>query len=100
MIGLPHYLILSGILFGIGAIGVMRRRNFILILLSIEIMLNAVNLSLVAFSSFGQGQGGQIASLFVIAVAASEVAIGLAVAVLFSKRKGQIDTDLVTDLKG
>lgn len=96
---LHHYLILSGILFVIGALGMMRRRNLIMMLLSAEIMLNAVNLSFVAFSSYGQNLGGQVAALFVIAIAASEVAIGLAIAVLVFRKKGEIDTDALTTLK-
>lgn len=89
---LSHYLILSGILFAIGVLGAITRRNFIIVLLSIEIMLNAANLAFVAFSSFGQNPTGQSIVLFVIAVAACEVAIGLAIAVLLFKNKGTIDT--------
>ncbi len=96
---LGSYLILSGILFAIGILGVISRRNLMMVLLSIEIMLNAANLALVAFSSFGGNPRGQVASLFVIAVAACEVAIGLAVAVLVSRKRGIIDTDLLSSLK-
>ncbi len=96
---LLNYLILSGILFSIGIFGVVTRRNIIVILLSIEIMLNAANLSFVAFSSFGNDLSGQVASLFVIAVAASEVAIGLAIAVLLFRKKDTIDTNSVSLLK-
>ncbi|MBI4388469.1 MAG: NADH-quinone oxidoreductase subunit NuoK [Candidatus Omnitrophica bacterium] len=90
---LSHYLIAGGILFTIGAVGVMTRRNIIVILLSIEIMLNAVNLTMVAFSKFAGNVSGQVASLFVIAIAACEVAVGLAVAVLLFRAKNTTDTN-------
>ena len=80
-------IILSAILFSIGALGVMLRRNLIMILLSVEIMLNAANLSFVAFSAMNQNLDGQVMALFVIAVAASEVAIGLALSVLIFKNQ-------------
>lgn len=96
---LHHCLILSGILFTIGAFGMIRRRNLIMMLLSAEIMVNAVNLSFIAFSSFGDNLGGQVAALFVIAIAASEVAIGLAIAVLLFRQKGKIDTGSLATMK-
>ena len=96
---LAQYLILSVILFAIGALGVMTKRNIIMVLLSIEIMLNATNLSFVTFSSFAQNLNGQIASIFVIAIAACEVSIGLAVAVLLFKRKGTVDTQAMDLMK-
>ena len=77
MLTLHHYLIVSAVLFAIGAFGVCTKRNLILILLSIEIMLNAANLSFVAFSSFLNDVGVQAVGLFVIAIAASEVAVEL-----------------------
>ena len=88
-----HYLAVSGILFAIGALGVILRRNIVVILLSIEIMLNAANLTLIAFSSFGGNASGQVAALFVIAVAACEVAVGLAISVLLFRTKGTTDTN-------
>ena len=99
MITSTSYLIVSGILFVIGAFGVLTRRNIIVILLSIEIMLNAVNLSFVTFSSSHADLGGQIFSLFVVAVAASEVAIGLAVAVLFFRSLGILDPNEMNLMK-
>ncbi|OGW86436.1 MAG: NADH-quinone oxidoreductase subunit K [Omnitrophica bacterium RIFCSPHIGHO2_02_FULL_46_11] len=99
MIPLTHYLIVSGILFAIGALGVLMRRNIIIMLLSIEIMLNAANLSFVAFSSSHADFGGQIFSLFVVAVAASEVAIGLAIAVLFFRSRGILDPNEMNLMK-
>ncbi|PIQ85522.1 MAG: NADH-quinone oxidoreductase subunit NuoK [Candidatus Omnitrophica bacterium CG11_big_fil_rev_8_21_14_0_20_45_26] len=99
-LSLENYLIVSGMLFAIGALGVMTRRNLIMILLSIEIMLNAVNLSFVAFSSYGDNVTGQVSALFVIAIAACEVAIGLAIAVLVFQSQRTISTDAVSRLKG
>lgn len=99
MITLYHYLIVSALLFVIGVFGVSTRRNIIVILLSIEIMLNAANLSFVAFSSFLNDLGGQTVSLFVVAIAASEVAIGLAVAVLLFKNRGILDPNEMNLMK-
>src|SRR3989338_8265402 len=96
---LHQYLILSGVLFAIGVFGVTTLRNLIVILLSIEIMLNAANLSFVAFSSFNHDLSGQVVSLFIIAIAASEVAVGLAIAVLLFRKKDTTDTDAVSLLK-
>ncbi|MBI4368510.1 MAG: NADH-quinone oxidoreductase subunit NuoK [Candidatus Omnitrophica bacterium] len=97
---LNHYLITSGILFAIGAFGVLGRRNVIIILLSIEIMLNAANLSFVAFASHLNDLGGQVISLFVIAIAASEVAIGLAIAVILFREQGTLDPEKMNLMKG
>ncbi len=99
MISLNHYLITSGILFAIGAFGVLIRKNIIMILLSIEIMLNAANLSFVAFSSALGDLGGQVISLFVVAIAASEVAIGLAIAVLIFRNRGILDPNEMNLMK-
>ena len=99
MISLNHYLVTSILLFSIGAFGVLTRRNIIVILLSIEIMLNAANLAFVAFSSRSGDLGGQIMVLFVIAIAASEVAIGLAIAVLMFKRTGRLDPNEMNLMK-
>ncbi len=94
-----EYLVLSAILFSIGVFGVLLRRNLIMILLSIEIMLNAANLSFVAFSVEKNNLDGQIMPLFVIAIAASEVAVGLALAVLIFRNKKTINMDAVNSLK-
>ena len=100
MIPLSHYLIVSAILFSLGAIGVMVRRNAILVFMSIELMLNAVNLSFVAFAAYAKSIDGQLFVFFVITVAAAEVAIGLAILVyLFNQRK-TTDVDEVNLLKG
>lgn len=91
MITVFHYLVLSVVLFAIGALGMLTRKNIIAILLSAEIMLNAVNLSFVAFSKWHDDISGQVIVLFIIAVAASEIAVGLAIAVLFFKKEGILD---------
>ena len=99
MITLNHYLILSAVLFVIGSFGVLTRKNLVMILLSVEIMLNAANLSFVAFSSAWADFGGQVIVLFVIAVAATEVAVGLAIAVLLFKQRKTLDPNLVNLMK-
>lgn len=86
-----HFLIVSGLMFVIGALGVLVRHNIIVILLSVEIMLNAANLSFVTFSKMHGDIGGQVISLLVIAVAAGEVAVGLAIAVLLFRKRGILD---------
>ena len=105
MITLGDYLIVSGILFAIGFAGVMVRRNLIIILMSLELMLNAANLSLVAFSRFRVDQNGlpnyhaQVFVFFIITVAAAEVAVGLAIIVALFRNRGSIDVDEVSLLK-
>lgn len=99
MIPVSHYLILSAILFSIGVFGVIVRRNIIMILLSIELMLNASSLSFVASSHSLGDLGGQVISLFVIAIAASEVAIGLAIAVLLFRNRGTLDPNQMNTMK-
>ena len=99
MIPLGHYLIVSAILFAVGTAGVFLRRNLITILLSIEIMLNAVNLSFVAF---GRSQGtvdGQIITFFVMTVAAAEAAVGLALVISLFRHKETLNPDAFTSLK-
>ena len=99
MISLNHYLILSGILFAIGVMGVLIRRNALMILLSLEIMLNAANLSLVAFSRFSGNLEGQIFVFFIITVAAAEVAIGLAILIVLFRNKRSVDTSQIKMLR-
>src|SRR5690348_5310726 len=96
---LNHYLVLSGVLFAIGTAGVFLRRNLITILLSIEIMLNAVNLTFVAF---GRAQGnvdGQIITFFVMTVAAAEAAVGLAIVIALFRHRESLNPDAFTSLK-
>jgi NADH-quinone oxidoreductase subunit K len=105
MITLGDYLIVSGILFSIGFAGVMLRRNLIIILMSLELMLNAANLSLVAFSRFRLGPSGlpnynaQVFVFFIITVAAAEVAVGLAILVALFRARQTIDVKDVSSLK-
>jgi NAD(P)H-quinone oxidoreductase subunit 4L len=95
MIGLEHYLILSGILFCIGFIGVVSKRNAVVILMCIEIMLNAVNIALVAFSRYivPAALTGQVFAIFVIAVAAAEAAVGIAIIITIYKNRETINVD-------
>ena len=94
------YLIVAAILFGIGALGVMLRRSPLIVLLSLEIMLNAANLTLVAFARQQGNLGGQIFALAVMAVAAAEVAIGLGLIVAMARRNLDLDVDRMTELRG
>ena len=98
-IPLEYYLILSAVLFSIGTVGVLTRRNAIIIFMSIELMLNAVNLTLVAFASFFSDKSGQIFVFFVIAVAAAEAAIGLAIVLALFRNKKTVYVDEVNLLK-
>ncbi|MBA2709131.1 MAG: NADH-quinone oxidoreductase subunit NuoK [Tatlockia sp.] len=101
MIPLNHYLILAAILFGLGLIGIMlNRKNIILILVCIELMLLAVNTNFIAFSHYYGGVTGQIFVFFILTVAAAEAAIGLAIVVLLYRNRGNIDVDKMNHLKG
>jgi NADH-quinone oxidoreductase subunit K len=100
MIPVDYYIILSAILFTIGVAGVLIRRNALIIFMSIELMLNAANLAIVAFGSVIKSFSGQIFVFFVIAVAAAEVAVGLALIVEIFKSKHSIDVDQMSSLKG
>ncbi|EFH87707.1 NADH-quinone oxidoreductase subunit NuoK [Ktedonobacter racemifer] len=97
---LSAYLIVSAILFGIGAIGVLIRRNPLVIFMSIELMLNAVNLSLVAFSTFLDSADGQMFVFLVLTVAAAEVVVGLAIIVSIFRTRRNIDVDEMNMLRG
>jgi NADH-quinone oxidoreductase subunit K len=99
MIGLGHYLALSGILFSIGIIGVTTSRNVLKVLLSLELLLAASNLSFVAFSRFNGDYTGQLIVFFVILVAAAEVAIGLAIIVLMYRNLSTIQADELKEMK-
>ena len=98
-IPLTYYLILSTALFVIGIIGVLTRRNAIIIFMSIELMLNAVNLLLIAFSSYRSDPAGQVFVFFIMAVAAAEVAVGLAIIVMIYRNTRSIDVGLLNKLK-
>ncbi len=100
MVSLEHYLALSFVLFAIGIVGVMARRNLLTILMSIELILNAVNLNLMAFSRYRGDLTGQLFALFVIAVAAGEAAIGLAIIISLYRLKGSVNLDDAAEMKG
>lgn len=100
MVTIDYYVALSAILFTIGALGVLSRRNPLIIFMSIELMLNAANLAFVAFASVYKSFDGQIFVFFVIAVAAAEVAVGLALLVEIFKSKKNINIDDMNSLKG
>jgi NADH:ubiquinone oxidoreductase subunit K len=99
MIRLPLVLFFSAALFSAGVYGVLARRNAVLVLMSIELMLNAVNVNLVGFSAWRPNITGQIFTLFVIAVAAAEVGIGLAIVILIFRNRETINVDEVNLLK-
>ena len=99
-VGLPHYLALSTIIFGIGVMGVLFRRNLIIVMMSVELMLNAANLAFVAAASQVQGLDGQIMVFFVMTVAACEAAVGLAMVIAIYRRYGTIQTNFLRVLRG
>jgi NADH-quinone oxidoreductase subunit K len=100
-IGLPHYLTVAAILFSLGVLGIfLNRRNVITLLMSVELMLLAVNINLVAFSAFLHDLGGQVFALFVLTVAAAEAAIGLAILVVYFRRRGSIAVTDINLMKG
>ena len=99
-IGIQNYIFLSALLFCIGVFGVLYRRNAIIVFMSIEIMLNAVNLLFVAFSTYHQDAQGQVFVFFSMAVAAAEVAVGLAILVSIFRNLSSIDIDNLKNLKG
>lgn len=100
MVPLSYYLILSAFVFSVGVAGVLVRRNAIVIFMSIELMLNAVNLTFLSFSKFQNDLTGHIFVLMVITVAAAEVAIGLAIIILLFRNRGTINVDEINLLKG
>ena len=100
-IGLGHYLFLAAIIFMIGVIGIfLNRKNVIIILMSIELILLAVNINLVSFSIFTNDLTGQIFTMFILTVAAAEAAIGLAIIVVYYRNKGSIKIEDINSLKG
>jgi NADH-quinone oxidoreductase subunit K len=98
--GIAWYLAIAAFLFGIGALGVMIRRSPLIVLLSLEIMLNGANLALIAFSRLHGDGAGQIFALAVMAVAASEVVVGLGLIVAMARRHLALDVDRLTSLRG
>jgi NADH-quinone oxidoreductase subunit K len=99
MVPLNHYLLLSGLLFSIGTAGVFLRRNLITLLLSIEVMLNAVNLTFVAVGRYQGTVDGQIITFFVMTVAAAEAAVGLAIVIALFRHRETLSPDAFTSLK-
>ena len=97
---LSQFLLLAAVLFCIGVYGVLARRNAVLVLMSIELMLNAVNINLVAFGAFRGNVIGQVFALFVIAIAAAEVGVGLAIVLLIYRNRESIDLTEVDLMKG
>jgi NADH-quinone oxidoreductase subunit K len=100
MVPLNWYIILSGIVFGIGMFGFLARRNIILMFISIELMLNGVNISLIAFSHYLQSLRGQVMAFFIIVVAAAEAAVGLAIVISLFRNKSTTNINDITLLKG
>ena len=101
MIGLTHYLVVAAILFTMGVLGIfLNRKNLIVILMAIELILLAVNINLVAFSAFLNDLVGQVFAMFVLTVAAGESAIGLAILVIYFRGRGTIAVDDVNRMKG
>ncbi|MFZ4533929.1 MAG: NADH-quinone oxidoreductase subunit NuoK [Alsobacter sp.] len=101
MIGLGHYLTVAAILFTLGVLGIfVNRKNVIVILMSVELMLLAVNINLVAFSTFGGDLIGQVFALMILMVAAAEAAIGLAILVVYFRNRGSIAVEDINMMKG
>ena len=100
MITLSHYLVFSAIMFSIGLYGILRRKNILMLLFSTEIMLNAINVAFIAISYYRADLHGQIIALFVIALAAAEVAIGLGLVILLHKKYKTLDLDDLSNMRG
>lgn len=99
-IAIDHYLILSSVLFCIGVLGVLIRRNAIILLMCVELMLNSVNLLLTAFSNYYHDASGQMFVFFIMVVAAAEVAVGLAILVMVYRNTKSVDINFLNKLKG
>jgi len=97
---LNQFLLLAAVLFAIGVYGVIARRNGVAVLMSIELILNAVNINLIAFSAMNNSVAGQVFALFVIAIAAAEVGVGLAIVLVIYRTHHSIDLDRVDSMKG
>ena len=97
---LNQFLLLAAVLFSIGVYGVIARRNGVAVLMSIELILNAVNINLIAFSAMNNSIAGQVFALFVIAVAAAEVGVGLAIVLVIYRNRRSVDLDDVAEMKG
>ncbi|WP_163533977.1 NADH-quinone oxidoreductase subunit NuoK [Helicobacter suis] len=100
MITLGHYLVFAGLLFCVGLVGMLRRKNILMLFFSTEIMLNAINVAFVAISHTLKNIDGQVFALFMIALAASEVAVGLGLVILWYKKHKTLDIDSLNRMKG
>jgi len=100
MLPVTYYIALSAVLFILGAVGVLIRRNLIVIFMSVELMLNAANLAFVAFARYYQSMSGQVFVFFIMAVAAAEVAVGLSLIVAIYRSRRTIDVDEMSEMKG
>lgn len=100
MITLGHYLMFSAIMFSIGLYGILRRKNILLLLFSTEIMLNAINVAFVSIGHYRYDLSGQIAALFIVALAAAEVAIGLGLVLLLYRKYKTLDIDELSNMRG
>ncbi|NLK65911.1 MAG: NADH-quinone oxidoreductase subunit NuoK [Campylobacteraceae bacterium] len=100
MIGLNHYLVVSVLMFMLGIIGILKRRNLIMLFISTEILLNAANVALVAIGAYRGDMAGQVFALFVVAIAATELAVGLALLVRWYKKTGSIELDSLMNMRG
>lgn len=99
MISLNHYLIVAALMFVLGLVGVMKRQNLIMLFFSTEILLNAANVALAAISSFYNDIDGQIFAMFIIAIAASEMAVGLGLLILWYKKRHSIEIDSLSTMR-
>ena len=99
-VGLEHYLVVSALLFALGMLGVITRRNLLVVYMSLELMLNSANLALVSFSRFNDNLNGQIMVFFIITVAACEAGVGLAMVIALYRRYGTVETSFLRMLRG
>jgi len=99
MLPVSYYIVVSTMMFVIGLVGILIRRNFLIILFAVELMLNAANINLVAFSRHYGEVDGQVISLFVIVIAAAEAAVGLAIIIVLFRNKRTTNVDEISDLK-
>jgi NADH:ubiquinone oxidoreductase subunit K len=97
---LNQFLLLGAVLFCLGVYGVLARRNAVLVLMSIELILNAVNINLIAFGAYNNAVAGSVFALFVIAIAAAEVGVGLAMVLLIYRNRHSVDLDDMAEMKG
>ena len=100
VVSMSHVLVVSILMFGIGLVGVLTRRNIVIVLMSVELILNAANLNFIAFARLHGDITGQIFSVFLITIAAGEVAVGLAILIAFFRNKESVDLSMADSMKG